>query len=37
MIQELLLRPVSLRLQRVLTIGFVLTTAVTILICTPIT
>jgi two-component system NtrC family sensor kinase len=37
MIQKLLLRLVSLRLQRVLVVGFVLTTAITILISTPIT
>ena len=37
MIQKLLLRLVSLRLQRVLAVGFVLTTAITILISTPIT
>jgi len=37
MIQKLLLRLVSLRLQRVLVVGFVMTTAITILISTPIT
>ena len=37
MIQKLLLQLVSLRLQKVLVIGFVLTTAITILISTPVT